>query len=155
MKRAPAIAAFVGLAVSASASALNLNPMGTGQVLLYPYYTVNANQDTYFSVANQDSIPKVIKVRFLEGRNGRPALDVDVVLKAHDAWTAAISVDARGGAKLVTFDDSCTRPAIPAGGISSHRVVTTARRRSRPTTARTISRGRAKVRSRSSAARTS
>ena len=118
MKRAPAIAAFVGLAVSASASALNLNPMGTGQVLLYPYYTVNANQDTYFSVANQDSIPKVIKVRFLEGRNGRPALDVDVVLKAHDAWTAAISVDAGGGAKLVTFDDSCTRPAIPAGGIA-------------------------------------
>ncbi len=117
MRFVHAIAAVTAVLISGSAAAVNLSPLGTGQVLLYPYYTVNANQDTYFAVANQSSAPQVIKVRFLEGRNGRPALDVDVVLKGHDEWTAAISVDAGGGAKLVTQDDSCTRPAIPASGI--------------------------------------
>ena len=118
MKSAHAIAVTIGLVISGSAGAVNLSPLGTGQVLLYPYYTVNQNQDTYFSVANQGGGVQVLKVRFNEGRNGRPALDVDVVLKPHDVWTAAISVDAGGGAKLVTSDDSCTRPAIPAGGIA-------------------------------------
>jgi hypothetical protein len=118
MKLASAVLAAVSLVASSGAFAVNLSPQGTGQVLLFPYYTVNANQDTYFSVSNQGGFPQVLKVRFNEGRNGRPVLDVDVVLKPHDAWTAAISVDAGGGAKLVTTDDSCTRPAIPAGGIA-------------------------------------
>ena len=118
MRLARFVASLISVVIPGSAAALNLSPQGTGQVLLYPYYTVNANQDTYFSVGNDYGLPEVLHVRFNEGRNGRPVLDVSVVLKPYDVWTAAISVDAGGGAKLVTFDDSCTHPAIPAGGIA-------------------------------------
>jgi hypothetical protein len=117
MKPAFCIASIGCLCWVATAAAVNLNPHGMGQVLLYPYYTVNRNQDTYFSLGNFGRFPKVVKVRFLEGRAGRPALDIDVVLKPRDAWTAAISVDAGGGAKLISPDSSCTRPAIPSAGL--------------------------------------
>jgi hypothetical protein len=118
MKLAPFVMSIAGLCWASGAVALNVSPHGTGQVLLYPYYTVNRNQDTYFSVANFGRFPQVVKIRFLEGRAGRPDLDVDVVLNPRDTWTAAISVDAEGGAKLVSSDSSCTRPAIPNGGLA-------------------------------------
>jgi len=117
MKIASRFASVACLGWAATAAAVNVNPHGMGQVLLYPYYTINRNQDTYFSLGNFGRFPKVVKVRFLEGRAGRPALDIDVVLKPRDVWTAAISVDAGGGAKLISPDSSCTRPAIPSAGL--------------------------------------
>lgn len=96
MKLASAVLAVIGLAATGAAVAVNLSPQGTGQVLIYPYYTVNANQDTYFSVGNQSGFPQVLKVRFNEGRNGRPALDVDVVLAiSADSPTRPVRCTAR------------------------------------------------------------
>lgn len=115
------LAAAVGLAFCTSASAVNLNPRGLGQVLIYPYYSVNQGQDTLFSMTNAGDVGKVVHVRFHEGYNGRVALDFLVFLSAHDVWTAAISAtsDAAGnGAVLRTPDHSCTLPAIPATGLS-------------------------------------
>lgn len=61
------VAGFAGLA-----NAVDLNPDGLGQVLIYPYYTVNKSQDTLLSVVNTDSVNgKAVKVRFLEGYNSR------------------------------------------------------------------------------------
>ena len=62
------IAGTVGIANLASA--VNLNPDGLGQVLLYPYYTVNSNGvgdnlQTLFSVVNTTYQGKAIKVRFM------------------------------------------------------------------------------------------
>lgn len=101
------------------AHAVNINPQGRGQVLLYPYYTVNSGQDTSLSVSNPTVYAQVAHVRFLEGRAGRPALDLDVHLTAYDAWSATISqVSDAGGARLTTADASCTRPVIPATGLA-------------------------------------
>src|SRR6201996_4698031 len=81
------VAGFAGLA-----NAVNLNPDGVGQVLIYPYYTVNAGQDSLFSVVNTDPVNgKAVKVRFLEGYNSREVLDFNVFLSPNDVWTTAVS----------------------------------------------------------------
>jgi hypothetical protein len=98
------VAGFAGLA-----NAVDLNPDGVGQVLIYPYYTVNKSQDSTVSVVNTSDIGKAVKVRFLEGYNSREVLDFNLFLSPHDVWTGAITqVDDDGGAQLITNDHSCT-----------------------------------------------
>jgi len=97
------VAGFAGLA-----NAVDLNPDGLGQVLIYPYYTVNKNQDTLISVVNTTDIGKAVKVRFLEGYNSREVLDFNLFLSPFDVWTASVSqVSDDGGAQLNTADSSC------------------------------------------------
>jgi len=106
------VAGFAGLA-----NAVDLNPDGLGQVLIYPYYTVNKGQDSLFSVVNTADVGKAVKVRFLEGYNSREVLDFNLFLSPHDVWTARVSQTADdAGAAVFTTDHSCTSPAIPAGG---------------------------------------
>lgn len=97
------VAGFAGLA-----NAVNLNPDGLGQVLLYPYYTVNKDQATLISVVNTAEIGKAVKVRFLEGYNSREVLDFNLFLSEYDMWTAVVSqVSEDGGAQINTADTSC------------------------------------------------
>jgi hypothetical protein len=110
----------LAVAIGASSShAVTLNPRGLGQVLIYPYYTVNKQQSTLISVVNISDVGKAIKFRVLEGYNGRIALDFNLFLSPHDVWTASLSQTSDdGGATLATADKSCTRPAIPAEGVA-------------------------------------
>src|SRR6476661_10097528 len=109
------VAGFAGLA-----NAVDLNPDGLGQVLIYPYYTVNKSQDSLFTVVNTTGIGKAVKVRFLEGYNSREVLDFNLFLSPHDVWTARVSQTADaadgGGAAVFTTDKSCTSPTIPPEG---------------------------------------
>jgi hypothetical protein len=89
-----------------------LSDDGRGQVLIYPYYTVQGGTDTLISVANGTSRGKAARVRFLEALNGRPVLALNLYLAPHDVWTAKITSIDNGGAKLVVEDASCTAPAI-------------------------------------------
>src|SRR5687768_14269717 len=105
------LAGAAGLATTATA--VNLNPDGLGQVLIYPYYTVNAGNDTLLSVVNTTNRAKAVKVRFLEGRNSREVLDFNLYLSPFDVWTAAVfQLSGTGEANLLTRDTSCTVPAI-------------------------------------------
>ena len=115
------VAGFAGLA-----NAVDLNPDGLGQVLIYPYYTVNKSQDTTFSVVNTDAVNgKAIKVRFLEGYNSREVLDFNVYLSPSDVWTAFVNTigDDTTGAQITTRDHSCVdgfdntlpQPFLPFG----------------------------------------
>ena len=108
-------AVLAGLAGAAgivgSAQAVNLNPDGLGQVLIYPYYTVNGGNQTVLSVVNTSEDAKAVKVRFLEGQNSREVLDFNLYMSAFDVWTAAIYDDA-GTPTLVTGDTSCTVPYL-------------------------------------------
>ncbi len=109
-----------------AASGVSLSPRGIGQVLLFPYYTVNANNNTLISIVNTTAQGKAVRVRFAEGENGRDAFSLNVYLGWYDTWTAAIgpTIDQLpsndGGsvvATLVTNDQTCTVPAIPATGV--------------------------------------
>lgn len=116
-------AVVAGFGTIGTAEAVFMAPNGTGQALVYPYYTVQNSGtngwNTYLSIVNTTSDAKAIKVRILEGRTSAEVLDFNLFLSANDVWTAAIvPVDATdtSGGKIITADVSCTAPAIPAGG---------------------------------------
>ena len=67
---AAVLAGLAGAAgIASTAQAVNMNPDGLGQVLIYPYYTVNGGNVTLLSVVNTTGQGKAVKVRFLEGIN--------------------------------------------------------------------------------------
>ena len=107
------LAGAAGLATTAHA--VNLNPDGLGQALIYPYYTVNGGNQTLLSVVNTADNVKAVKVRVLESRNSREVIDFNLYLSAFDVWTGTIfTLDAtgNGAGNLITLDRSCTVPAI-------------------------------------------
>jgi hypothetical protein len=109
------LAGAAGLA--SSANALNLNPDGLGQALIYPYFTVNKNNQTLVSVVNTTNRVKAVKVRFLEGRNSKEVLDFNLYLSPFDVWTGVVSTTgATAPGRISTSDTSCTVPRIPTGG---------------------------------------
>lgn len=113
------VASAVCAAVAGVAHAVNVDPNGQGQVLIYPYYTVQGGFNTYVSVVNTTSSVKVVKVRFREGKASKEVLDFNLYLSPYDVWTGAVvPVDATdtSAAKIITADTSCTNPAIPSGG---------------------------------------
>ena len=116
MRRTLAAAIATALAVAAApSSAVMLNPRGTGQVLIYPYYTVN-HQQTLVSVINTTAHGKALKVRFREGYDGRDVANFNVYLGPYDSWVGAVfdtSGVGIGAAAIATNDNSCTVPAFP------------------------------------------
>jgi hypothetical protein len=111
-----ALAGVGALGVTGAADAVNLNPNGLGQALIYPYYTVNSDAagntfNSLLSVVNTTNSAKAVKVRFLEGKNSREVLDFNLFLSKYDVWTAAIVPSSSGGGKVVSFDKSCTIPS--------------------------------------------
>ncbi len=110
-----ALAGVGALGVTGAADAVNVNPNGLGQALIYPYYTVNSDSagnayNSLLSVVNTTTSAKAVKVRFLEGKNSREVLDFNLFLSKKDVWTAAILPSSSGGGKIVSFDKSCTIP---------------------------------------------
>jgi len=109
MRRTLAIAIATALgATASSASAVMLNPRGTGQVLIYPYYTVN-HQQTLVSVINTTAHGKALKVRFREAYDGRDVANFNVYLGPYDSWVGAVydtSADGTGAAAIATNDNS-------------------------------------------------
>lgn len=104
-------ATLVATIASTSVHAISLNQRGLGQALVYPYYTVEKNQDTLISVGNASDVGKVAKVVILEGRNGRPGLYFNLFLAPNDVWTARLSqVAGEVAPRIFTADASCTLP---------------------------------------------
>jgi hypothetical protein len=67
---------LVSMAVAAAlvggvgaAQAIHVNTDGLGQVLLYPFYSVEGGNDTYIQIVNTTDQTKAVKVRFLEAMN--------------------------------------------------------------------------------------
>ena len=90
-----ALAATGLLGAAGVAQAVNLSEDGTGNVLIFPYYTVNTTAagnaaNTYINITNTTGCTKAVKVRFLEGRNSREVLDFNVFLSPFDMWTGAV-----------------------------------------------------------------
>lgn len=109
-------AMLAGLGVAGSAQAVHVNPDGTGQVLLYPYYTVQNGYETYVSVVNTQNTTKAVKVRILEGMNSQEVLDFNLYLSPYDEWSAKI-FRTDSGAAIMTTDTSCTSGQVTSSGI--------------------------------------
>lgn len=96
---------------AASAQAVNLNPRGLGEVLIFPYYATTGQHDTYINLVNTRDETKALKVRFRESMNGAVVLEMNLYLAPHDHWSAVVYPQAGGpGVELRTVDRSCTVP---------------------------------------------
>src|SRR5690606_2240309 len=109
MKKKLLASVVAGLGLVGSAHAVHVNPDGLGQVLLYPYYSVQDGYDTYVHVVNTTDSAKAVKVRFLEGKNSQEVLDFNLYLSAKDEWTGVITRTATG-AQIGSQDTSCVAP---------------------------------------------
>ena len=115
---AAVLAGLAGVAgIAGTAQAVNLNPDGLGEVLIYPYYTTNDGNITLLTVVNTTSDAKAVKVRFIEGFNSREVLDFNLYLSEFDVWTAALADSSAFGAApgvphMLTQDTSCTVPYL-------------------------------------------
>lgn len=103
----------LALSLAATAQAVRLNPEGTGQVLLFPYYTTRAGNATFITLVNESDRAKVLSVKLDEARNGRKVGGVNVYLAAHDTWTATVTSLGDGQpANLFSSDPSCVYPRL-------------------------------------------
>jgi hypothetical protein len=107
---AAVLAGLAGAAgIAGTAQAVNLNPDGLGQLLIYPYYNVRNDQQTILSVVNTTDSAKAVKVRFKEGYNSREVLDFNLYMSAYDVWTASLFLDG-STPTMRTYDTTCTVP---------------------------------------------
>jgi hypothetical protein len=103
-----------GAMMAIPAQAMNVSQNNTGQVLLFPYYTVKNGFDTLFTVTNTSDYTAVIKVRWREALNSREVRDFNVILSPKDIWTGVVT-SSDTGALVRTFDKTCTSPQLNAG----------------------------------------
>ena len=103
-----------------------INPQGTGQVLLFPYYTAQDGQTTLISVTNTKNTSKLMRISIHEANNAREVLDFWISLSPHDSWVGSIGgTGDKLPATLSTRDTTCTAPdkpdwdrPLPGGGWS-------------------------------------
>ena len=144
------IAGLAGVAgIANMASAVDLNPDGLGQVLLYPYYTVNNDQNTLLSVVNTTSVGKAVKVRFLEGYNSREVLDFNLFLSPFDVWAATVfplgeatGSSTASGPGAITTSDTLSGLSITAPRAWCNRWATSTGKRDRPSAGLPLPRSR-------------
>ena len=111
-----ALAVAVASTVASSAYAnMYVNADGTGQYLIYPFYTADAGNETYIHVVNTTAMAKAVKVRILEAENSYEVRDFNVYLSPYDHFSFAISLDEGGGGRLDTGDNTCTVPSLADG----------------------------------------
>jgi hypothetical protein len=125
-RKALTCAVLAGLgAVATTAEAVYRNPDNTGQVLIYPYYTVQAGFTTYVSIVNTTSRAKAVKIRFREGKTSAEVEDHNVFLSPNDVYVAVISAsgaNATDPARITAVGDlSCTIPSFGAAGFFDFR----------------------------------
>lgn len=90
MKTKSILLGILAIFINNLAHAVQLSQHGSGEVLIYPYYTVNNNLNTLYSVVNTTGQAKAIRVDFREGEIGRSVLRFNVYLSPYDVWTGAL-----------------------------------------------------------------
>lgn len=117
-----AVGAATAVVMSTANAAMYLNNGGTGEALVFPFYSAENGNNTNVSIvntlsSNEAGAYKAVKVRIIEGQNSAEVLDFNLYMSPRDHFSFAISATEAGGGMLVTGDNSCTVPAIPAEGV--------------------------------------
>ncbi|MCF6319532.1 MAG: hypothetical protein L3J83_09705 [Proteobacteria bacterium] len=106
--------------ISFQTHAVQLSKSGMGQVLIFPYYTVNGDFNTLINLVNTTDQAKALRIRFREAANSREVFALNLYLGPHDTWVAALVKSGEGDdyfTKLINPDASCTFPTIGSGGL--------------------------------------
>jgi len=113
-----AVGAASAVVMSAAHAAMYVNERGTGETLIFPFYSAENSNNTNINIANTTSQHKAVKVRVLEAQNSQEVIDFNLYLSPMDHFSFVVMETADGGAALKTGDKSCTVPAIPADGVA-------------------------------------
>ena len=98
--------------VSQSSLAVHLSKDRTGQVLIFPYYTVMDGYDSLLNITNTSNEAKALRVRFRESSNNREVFAMNLYLGAKDVWTGAVFKNHDNDVQLISFDQSCSIPSF-------------------------------------------
>jgi hypothetical protein len=99
------------ITTSISTHAAHINHDRSGQVALLPYYTVNNNFITNFTVTNTKNSYKAVRVRLVDSKISADLLNINLYLSPYDVWNATLRKDPDTGLpNLLTEDESCTYP---------------------------------------------
>jgi len=116
--RATLVAALVAVSCP-SAQAVNLSLDGSGQVLIFPFYTTRNGFVTTVSVTNTESLQsKAAVVTFREARTGARVMGFHIWLPPNGIWTGTV-VAAGEGAGIYSGSGPCSTPQLPSGGGNS------------------------------------
>ena len=108
-KKILSAAVMAALAVgSAQADRVSITGDAHGQVLLFPYYTTQGNNETLLTITNTTDKGKAVKVSFREAFNLREVLAFNIYLAPFDVWVGKVQDAPDGGAQLYTPDNSCS-----------------------------------------------
>ncbi|MEM6935413.1 MAG: hypothetical protein AAF552_03095 [Pseudomonadota bacterium] len=108
----PVFLAFAILLLPAKAVSVSVSSNGTGQVLIYPYYSTR-HMDTVISVTNGSSRPKALKVVVREAKQGQAVLRFNLYIRGGDSWSALLGAEPDDRRPFVsTVDSTCTVPSI-------------------------------------------
>lgn len=106
-----------------SAQAVHLNPDGTGQVLLFPYFNAQQGYQTNINLVNSTDQTKAVKIRFREGKYSNDILDFNIYMSPEDVWVGTVKAGDDGKGNLIghlrTTDKSCTLPMEAAADCDS------------------------------------
>lgn len=109
------IVLLLALGLSMNAVAVQLNPNGTGEALIYPLY-LTGDYDTLITVTNETEQPKAISMRILDYGVGVTTLSWIAYLKPFDTITLTITGDGEELSLVNVPDSSCTVPQFPDAG---------------------------------------
>lgn len=105
------LATMLSLAASPAVAALHVAESGFGQVLIFPYYTVETGQQTVAAVENTTPRAKAVAVRFREARNGALVQALNVYLAPNDTFEFAVAtLGSDPLPRLFSADASCRFP---------------------------------------------
>ena len=113
-----AVGAASAVVMSAAHAAMYVNERGTGETLIFPFYSAENSNNTNINIANTTGAHKAVKVRVLEAQNSQEVIDFNLYLSPMDHFSFVVMETADGGAALKTADNSCTVPAIPEDGVA-------------------------------------
>lgn len=103
---------LLGCLAASAAQAVMRGPGNRGQVLIFPYYTVNAGNQTLVSLVNNSDVARVVQLRVAEGDIGETAFVANLYLSPRDAWAGALFQDGIGDTYLISIDTSCMVPPL-------------------------------------------
>jgi len=77
-------------ALTQEAKGVNISPVGHGEALIFPYYTVRNDFNAAYSIVNTSAQAKALKIRFHSGDQGSLVLGFNVYLAPFDVWTGVL-----------------------------------------------------------------
>lgn len=75
-----------------ASDAVMLSADGSGQVLIFPYYTVRGGHDSIFSITNSSSYIEAVRLRFRSADDGAEVLSFNAYIPPHGAFAFALTM---------------------------------------------------------------